>query len=75
MFRAHFPTYDRVSSNFFPERASGGLVINRVELPRFHYLIDLLYFPMPDGGVLKRRFELHVSAPGPEEVFVKFLVD
>src|SRR5437867_395352 len=42
MFRAHSPTYDRVPSNFFPERASGGIVIERVELPRFHYLIDIL---------------------------------
>jgi hypothetical protein len=76
MFRSHFPTYERVSSNFFPARTSGGIVIDRVELPPFHYMIDLLYFPMPEGGVLNRRFELHVNATGlADEVFVKFLVE
>src|SRR5437867_8809525 len=28
MFLSHFSTYERVESNFFPERASGGIVID-----------------------------------------------
>lgn len=75
MFRSRLTTFDRVDSNFFPERASGRLVIERVEVPRFYYLLDLLYFPHPDDQVVGRRFELHVKPTGTEdEFFVKFLV-
>ena len=76
IFQSHFPTYNRVESNFFPDRVTRGIVVDRLELPRFHFMIDLLYFPKPDDGILGRRFELHVNAPGlQDEVFVKFLVD
>lgn len=72
----HYPNFTRIESNFFPDPAFGGTVIDRLELPRVHATMDLLYFPMPDGGILGRRFELHVNAPGlPDEVFVKFLID
>jgi hypothetical protein len=76
IFSAHFPSYDRVQSNFFPDKVSAGIVIDTVELPRFHAMLDLLYFPKPDEGILGHRFELHVNASGLDnEVFVKFLVD
>lgn len=76
IFLSHFQTYDRVSSNFFPERASGGIVIDDVELPNWRYVMDLIYFPKPDGGIVGRRFELHMTAPGlTDDVFVKFKVD
>lgn len=76
MFITHHPNFDRIESNFFPEAASGRIVIDHVEIPRFHYMLDLLYFPMPDTGLVGHRFELHVTSPGlPDEVFVKFLVD
>src|SRR5258705_11228378 len=48
IFRSRLPTFDRVDSNFFPERASGGIVTDRVELPRYYYMLELLYFPHPD---------------------------
>jgi hypothetical protein len=75
MFRSRLDVFTRVDSNFFPERASGGIVIDRVEVPRFYYLLDLLYFPHPDDQVVGRRFELHVKPTGTaDEFFVKFLV-
>jgi len=75
IFISHFPNFSRSSSNFFPDRAGGGLIIDSIEVPRWYYVIDLLYFPRPESGVVGRRFELHVSSPGlPDEVFVKFQV-
>ncbi|MDX1388540.1 MAG: hypothetical protein R3344_05095 [Acidobacteriota bacterium] len=45
------------------------------KLPRFAYIIDWLYFPMPEGGIKERRFELFLNAPElPDPVFVKFRV-
>jgi len=75
MFRSRLPTFSIVDSSFFPERGGRGIVIDRVELPRFYYTLDLLYFPHPDDQVVGRRFELHVKPTGvPDEFFVKFLV-
>jgi len=75
MFRSRLETFEILQSNFFPERAGGGIVIDKVELPRFYYILDLLYFPHPDDQVVGRRFELHVKPSGVEdEFFVKFLV-
>ena len=46
-----------------------------MELPRYYYVLDLLYFPHPDEQVVGRRFELHVKPTGIEDgFFVKFLV-
>ncbi len=76
IFNAHFLNYDRVQSNFFPERAGGGLVIDKLEVPRWRYVLDILYFPKPEGGIVGHRFELHVTAQGLKDgVFVKFQVD
>ena len=75
MFRSRLDTFDVTQSRFFPERASGQLVIEREELPRYYYVLDLLYFPHPDEQVVGRRFELHVKPTGIEDgFFVKFLV-
>lgn len=54
---------------------SSSIVRDRVTLPKFGYMIDFLYFPTPPGGVLDRRFELHVRVPEhPDPIFVKFAV-
>ena len=75
MFRTRLSTFELAESNFFPERSSGRVVIDRVEVPRFYYVLDFLYFPHPDEQVVGRRFELHVKPGGtPDEFFVKFLV-
>ena len=65
----------------FPDRNNPGqrgeatLVQDSMELPKFGYLIDLIYFPRPTNGVMGKRLELFVSAPELENpVFVKFEV-
>ena len=34
-----------------------------VSLPRYGYLIDMIYFPAPTTGLKGHRFELTMSAP------------
>jgi len=70
----------RYSSNFSPTRFSSRpgasrVVIDRVQLPKFGYLLDMIYFPMPATGLLGHKFELSMTAPElTEPIFVKFEV-
>jgi hypothetical protein len=66
-------------SKFSPTRAASSrrsnLVRDTVSLPRFGYMLDILYFPAPSTGVKDQRFELFLQAPElPDPVFVKFEV-
>ncbi len=72
-----FAAMSAYTSNFSPNRSAEGRVVrDRVQLPRFGYLIDVLYFPTPPGGVVDKKFELFVDAPELEDpVFVKFWVE
>jgi hypothetical protein len=75
IWNGKFPAFSPVDSSFFPVRTSG-VVFDRLELPKFHYASEYLYFPRPEGKLLGRRYELHMEAEGlPDPVFVKFLVD
>ena len=79
-----FATFTRYPSKFSPTRTSnplrtlsGGseLVRDMVALPRVGYLVDFIYFPAPQSGLLGRRFELVLESPDLEDpVFVKFVV-
>jgi len=74
-----FATYTRYPSKFSPTRqfnlGGSNLVRDHVSLPKFGYLLDFLYFPAPQSGLLGHRFELFVTAPELEDpVFVKFEV-
>ncbi len=74
-----FGAFTRYPSNFSPTLTLGSgrtnVVQDLVSLPRFGYLIDLIYFPVPEGGVLGRRFELFVDAPElADPLFVRFEV-
>jgi len=70
----------RYPSNFSPTRFSSRpgesrVVIDSLELPKFGYLLDMLYFPMPATGLLGHKFELTMTAPElTESIFVKFEV-
>jgi len=76
IFNAHFVNFEKVPSDFFPDRVGGGLVNDTIEIPRWRDMMDILYFPKPEGGVVGHRFELHVTSPGLKDgVFVKFLID
>jgi len=74
-----FATFTRYPSKFSPTRqASFGadsLVRDHVALPKFGYLLDFIYFPAPQTGLLGHKFELFVTAPELEDpVFVRFEV-
>jgi hypothetical protein len=64
--------YTRIPSNFFPSQQ---LVRDQIELHQFHFMIDNLYFPRPEGELLGKTFELHLDAKGLENpLFVVFTV-
>ena len=64
--------YTRGDSNFFPLT---GLVIEKVELHQFMYILETLYFPRPEGELLGKTFELHINSKGLEQpLFVVFTV-
>ncbi len=74
-----FATFTRYRSNFSPTRGATfgrtNLVRDVVALPKFGYVLDMLYFPKPENGVKGHRFELFLRAPELEDaVFVKFEV-
>lgn len=76
---ARYEAYSRLPSKFSPtrvaERNRSNLVRDLVVLPKFGYLIDVVYFPLPSTGVKGRQFELFLQAPElPDPVFVRFLV-
>jgi len=59
-----------------PSRAGESTVVtDNVQLPRFGYILDVLYFPMPATGLVGHKFELAMSAPElTDPIFVKFEV-
>jgi len=71
-----FAAFTRWESNFSPTRTfRRGTVYDRVVLPKYGYLIDFVYFPMPENGIRNKRFDLFLEAPELEDpVFVTFVV-
>jgi hypothetical protein len=76
-----FAAFTRYPSKFSPNRAispnpaASSIVRDSVVIPKFGYIIDMIYFPVPKTGLHNQRFELFMQAPElPEPVFVKFLV-
>lgn len=76
-----FANFVRYESKFSPTRSASeipgesNLVRDRVVLPEFGYVIDMIYFPIPKGGLKGKRLELFLSTPELENpVFVKFMV-
>ncbi|HEX4823320.1 MAG TPA: hypothetical protein VFV19_03335 [Candidatus Polarisedimenticolaceae bacterium] len=63
-------------SKFSPTRSVGTVVTDHVELPRYGYVIDMLYFPAPATGLKGHKFELAMTAPElADPIFVKFFVE
>ena len=68
--------YHAYPSRFSPTRSGGTVVLDRVVLPRFGFLIDYLYFPEPESGIRGHEFELFVDSQSlTDPVFVKFAVE
>ena len=71
-----FDLYQPVDSNFEPERMSARIVYDKVELPKFSWTADMLYFDKPKTGLKGKKFELFLTAKElAEPVFVKFMVE
>lgn len=65
--------YRKSPAVFFP--GLGSVLQDTVELHQFQYILENLYFPHPEGGLLGRTFELHISGKGIEgPLFVVFTV-
>lgn len=68
----YFPVQDAGPSSLFGRR---GLVIDRLEVPRATYMVDVIYFPRPEGPLKEARFELWLDSESLEQpFFVKFAV-
>jgi hypothetical protein len=61
--------YTPIPSNFYPS-ITHGVVNDNIQLPRFAYMNDLLYFPVPEQGVVGGPFHLYFKTPELEEAVV-----
>ncbi len=75
-----FGAMEAYPSKFSPTRraprpSESTVVTDTVQVPKFGYILDMLYFPMPTTGLKGHRFELTMSAPElTDPIFVKFEV-
>ena len=58
-----------IPSNFYPS-VTRGIVHDDIQLPRFGYMNDILYFPVPEEGVRGGPFRLTFKTPELEEAVV-----
>jgi hypothetical protein len=76
-----FGAMTRYPCNFSPTHfaARAGqsrVVIDRVQVPQYGYVLDMLYFPKPTTGLIGHKFELTMTAPElTDPIFVKFEVN
>jgi len=50
-------------------------IVQRVHLPRYTFVVDIVYFPKPATGVKGKKFELFLAAPELQDpAFVRFEV-
>ena len=69
-----FDAYRHVESAFFPVMGAQ-ILQDRLEVPRYGFIADMLYFPRPEGELNGGIFELHLTAKElPQEIFVVFEV-
>ena len=62
-------------THFAVREGQSRVVIDRIELPKFGYVFDMIYFPMPATGLKGHAFELAMTAPElTDAIFVKFEV-
>jgi len=58
-----------IPSNFYPS-VTRGIVHDNIQLPRFGYLDDILYFPVPEEGIQGGPFHLYFKTAELEEAVV-----
>jgi hypothetical protein len=62
-------------THFAAREGQSRVVIDRIQLPKFGYVLDMIYFPMPATGLKDHTFELAMTAPElTDAIFVKFEV-
>jgi len=62
-------------TRLFAEAGRPATVTDTVSLPRYGYMIDMIYFPTPTTGLKGHRFELTMSTSElTDPIFVKFEV-
>jgi hypothetical protein len=61
--------YTPIASNFYPS-ITRGVVNDNLQLPRFAYMNDFLYFPVPEQGVVGGPFRLYFKTPELEDAVV-----
>jgi hypothetical protein len=61
--------YTPIPSNFYPS-ITRGVIHDEIQLPRFGYLNDILYFPLPEEGIQGGPFRLHFKTAELEEAVV-----
>jgi hypothetical protein len=54
--------YTPIPSNFYPS-VTRGIVQDNIQLPRFGYMDDILYFPVPEQGLPGGPFHLSLKTP------------
>ena len=75
-----FGAMTRYPCNFSPTHfaardGQSRVVIDRVQIPQYGYVLDMIYFPMPATGLRGHPFELTLTAPElTDPIFVKFEV-
>jgi len=61
--------YTPIPSNFYPS-VTRGIVNDNIQLPRFGYMSDILYFPIPEEGVQGGPLRLYFKTPELQEAVV-----
>ena len=65
----------KLSPTRFDRPGDHQVVTDTVTLPRYGYMLDMIYFPGPTTGLKGHKFELTMSAPElTDPIFVKFEV-
>ena len=75
-FGAMTPYPSKFSPTRRPTRIGESMVVtDTIQLPRYGYMLDMLYFPAPSTGLKGHKFELSMTAPElADPIFVKFEV-
>jgi len=57
-----FSMYRRAVGRLFPQTQGGGRTVDSIYIQRTGYMEDLIYFPMPEGGIRGKTLRLRLDA-------------
>lgn len=71
-----FTYFQKAESNFFPQTQGAARIIDFVNIQKKGYMEDLIYFPMPAGGIKGKKLKLRLDIFELEQPFeISFSVD